>query len=126
MEKLYRLEEVAKADSGAQTSPGNPCSRPAARPSPEQDPDESWDFWAERRPEGQFHPREPSRDVMFRADFTLALYSLANLFGRFWLWYTARTRVLLFTYSLNNCLQFVILWTRTQDRSLLDVKIRDQ
>jgi len=82
--ELYRLEEVARVDSAARTSPDNPCSSPGARPSPKQDPDESWDFWAERRPEtGQFHPREPSRNIMFSTDFTLAPYSLANLFERF-------------------------------------------
>lgn len=76
---FYRLEEVAKVDSAARTSPGNPCSSPGARPSPKQDPDESWDFWAERRPEmGQFHPREPSCNIT-RTDFTLAPYSSANL-----------------------------------------------
>lgn len=82
--ELYRLEEVAKVDSAALTSSGNPCSSPGARPSPKQDPDESWDFWAERRPKmGQFHPREPSCNIMFKTDFTLAPYSFANLFERF-------------------------------------------
>lgn len=83
--ELYRLEEVARVDSAARTSPGNPCPRPGARPSPKRDPDESWDFWAERRPEtGQFHPREPSRNIMLLStDFTLAPYSSANLFERF-------------------------------------------
>lgn len=65
--ELYRLEEVAKVDSAALTSSDNSCSSPGARPSPKQDPDESWDFWAERRPKmGQFHPREPSCNIMFR------------------------------------------------------------